>query len=197
MRFSLFGTKIYVSFLFCATLSLMLATDRTGLVIPTLFAALIHETGHLFAMWAADRAPKEIRLIPASVQIIEKYGSVPKKQVGIIISGPLANIMISAAIFINFYLTGSDVSLRFALLNAVIAAFNLLPVAGLDGGRLLELLLLRKTDSYTANRTVNIITIVMACIIFVLGVFLIKRGDMNISVFIVALYLAICAVIKK
>ncbi len=197
MKFSLFGTKIYVSFLFSATLSLMLATDRTGLMIPTLFAVLIHETGHLFSMWASDCAPKEIRLIPASVQIVEKYGVPIKKQWGIIICGPLANIAVSVAIFINFYLTGSEISFKFALLNAVMAAFNLLPVSGLDGGRLLELLLSRKTDLYTAARTVNIITIVMSITICVAGVVLVIRGNVNLSVFILALYLFMCAVIKR
>lgn len=197
MKFSLFGTRIYVSFLFSATLSLMLATDRTGLMIPTLFAVLIHETGHLFSMWASDCAPKEIRLIPASVQIVEKYGTPLKKQWGIIICGPLANIAVSAAIFINFYLTGSDISLRFALLNLVMAAFNLLPVSGLDGGRLLELFISAKKDIYTAARTVNIITIVLAILLCVVGVTLVIRGNVNLSVFILALYLFMCAIIKR
>ena len=197
MRFSLFGTKIYVSFLFCATISLMLAVDRTGLMLPSLFAVLIHETGHLFAMWAADCAPKEIRLIPASVQIVEKYGVSQKKQAGIVICGPLANVMVAVTIFINFYLTDSEMSLKFALLNSVLAVFNLLPVTGLDGGRLLEMLLTRKTDIYTATRTVNIITVVLACLLIITGVYFIIKGNINLSVFIVALYLFMCVIIKR
>ena len=197
MKFSLFGTRIYISFLFCATVSLMLALDRTGLIIPTLFAVLIHETGHLFAMWASDCAPKEIRLIPASVQIIEKYGTPSKKQAWIIISGPLANIAIGAALYINFYLNSSRFSAVFALLNAVMAIFNLLPVSGLDGGRLIELLLSLKIGDYAAGRTVNIITIIMAIVLFFIGIMLVIRGNANLSVFIVALYLVMCTVMKR
>lgn len=197
MKVSLFGTKIYISFLFTATLSLMLATDRTGLVVPTLFAVLIHEMGHLIAMWAADCAPLEIRLIPASVQIVEKYGAPTKKQAGIIICGPLANIAVATALFINFHLGGYDISLKFALLNAILAVFNMLPVSGLDGGRLLELILCRHTDLYSALKTVRIVTLVLAVALFFGGVFLILRGDVNISVFIVALYLGICALMKR
>ena len=197
MRFELFGTKIYVSFLFSATICIMLATDRTGLVIPTLFASLIHEVGHLFSMWASDCAPKEIRLIPATVQIIEDYPKSRKASAWILLCGPLANTAVFAALYINSALTGSAASLRFAIINAVVAAFNLMPVTGLDGGRLLVLLLLLRNDEYSAVRAVNIITAVFAAAAFTAGAFLAISGTANLSVFIVALYLAVCVIIKR
>lgn len=197
MKFNFFGTKIYISFLFAATLSFMLATDRTGLVIPTLFAVLIHEAGHLIAMWAGDCAPKEIRLIPASVQIVESLPRSQKVQAGIVLCGPLANIAVSMSLYINFYLSGSNTSLRFCLLNAVLAAFNLLPVSGLDGGRLLCMLICKFADLYTALKVVRIITAVLSVSAFFAGVLLILHGKANISLFIVALYLAVCAVMKR
>ena len=196
MKIKLFGTKIYISFLFAATLSLMLATDKTGLIIPTLFAVLIHETGHLLAMWAADCAPKEIRLIPASVQIVESFPKSNAAQAGIIICGPLCNAAVGAALFINYRL-GVDVSLKFALLNIVLAVFNLLPVSGLDGGRLTELIIAKKKDLYTAEKTVKILTLAFAIAAVLFGTGLLIKGRANISVFIVALYLAVCALIKK
>lgn len=196
MKLKLFGTDIYISFLFAATVSFMLATDRTGLMLPTLFAVLIHEFGHLFCMWAGGCAPKEIRLVPAAVQIVEGFPKSSAHGVWIIIAGSLANIAAASALFINFYLGGAEVSLRFALLNFVLAAFNLLPVSGLDGGRLLCMILCRRKDLYSALRTVRIITGVLAAAVFLFGVFLAVRGKLNISVFITALYLTLCTIIK-
>ncbi|MBO4432044.1 MAG: hypothetical protein J5852_00785 [Clostridia bacterium] len=196
MKLRLFNTEIYISFLFAATVAFMLATDRTGMMLPTLFAVLIHESGHLFSMWAGDCAPKEIRLILASVQIIEGFPRSDALRVGIILGGPLANIAVGGAVFINYYLTGSSVSLRFALLNAVLALFNLLPVSGLDGGRLLCLILCRKKDLYSALRIVKNVSIVLAAAVFFFGVVLGLNGKLNISVFITALYLAVCTLIK-
>lgn len=196
MKLEVFGTKIYVSFLFAATVSFMLATDRTGLMIPTLFAVLVHETGHLFAMWANDCAPSEIKLIPASVQIVEAYPRSAKNEFWIIICGPLSNIAVSGALFINFYLSENDTTLKFALLNAVLAVFNLLPVSGLDGGRLAVLILSKKTNIYSAINTVRIITFIISSATFFAGVFLIIRGTVNLSVFIVALYLLLCSIMK-
>ena len=51
MKFTFLGTKIYVSFFFTAAITVMLATDRTGYMLPTLFAVIIHEAAHLFVMW--------------------------------------------------------------------------------------------------------------------------------------------------
>ena len=196
MKFKFLGTNVYVSFLFAATVAFMLATDRTGIMLPTLFAVLLHESGHLFSMWAGDCAPKEIRLIPASVQIIESFPRSNALHVGIILGGPLANIAVGGAVFINYYLTGSNVSLRFALLNAVLAVFNLLPVSGLDGGRLFCIFLCRKRDLYSALRIVKTVSIILAAAVFIFGVILGIGGKLNISVFITALYLAVCTLIK-
>ena len=197
MKFKFFGTDVYISFLFAATVAFMLATDRTGIMLPTLFAVLIHEAGHLFAMGAGGGAPKEIRLIPASVQIVEGFPRSDALSAWIILSGPLANIAAGGAVFVNYCLTGSAVSLRFALLNAVLAVFNLLPVSGLDGGRLLCLIICRKKDLYFALRTVKAVTVFLAAAVFLFGVWLAVNGRLNLSVFITALYLALCTIIKQ
>ncbi len=197
MKFKLFGTQIYISFLFCATLCFMLAIDRTGLVIPTLFAVLIHETGHLLAMWAADCQPHAIRLIPTSVQIIRGFS--PKKcgEAAIAVCGPVANLAVFGTLFINYKIFDASQSLVFAILNLVIAAFNMLPVSGLDGGTLLTLALAHFTDIYKAESIVRIITAGFAFFAFLLGVYLWLSGAVNISVFIVAVYLGVCSLAKK
>ena len=93
MKIRFLGTEIYISFLFMALICIMLATDRTGLLMPTLFAVLMHEIGHLFAMWLLDCEPKQIRLIPASVQITAP-----------ITKGPIMAIIIS---FLYFEVIGA------------------------------------------------------------------------------------------
>ena len=197
MKFKLFGTEIYISFLFCALLCFMLAIDRTGLVIPTLFAVFIHESAHLLAMWAADCQPRTVRLIPASVQIVRGFS--PKKcgEAAITICGPLGNIVIFGVLFANYSVFGSEQSLVFATLILVIALFNLLPVSGLDGGTLLTIAISHFTDIYKAESIVRIITAVFAVAVFLLGVYLWVSGTVNISVFIVSLYLAVCSLAKK
>lgn len=197
MKFKFFGTEIYISFLFCAVVCFMLVVDRTGLVIPTLFAVFIHESGHLLAMWAADCQPHAIRLIPTSVQIVRGFSPKRCGEVAITVCGPAANLVISGVLTANYFIFKSEQSFTFAILNLVIAIFNLLPVSGLDGGTLLGLAIAQFTDIYQAERIVRIITAVFACLAFLLGVYLWVSGTVNISVFIIAVYLGVCSLIKK
>ncbi len=197
MKFKIFGTQIYISFLFCAVLCFMLVIDRTGLVIPTLFAAFIHESGHLLAMWAADCQPKAVRLIPTSVQIVRGFSPKSHGEAAIAFCGPMANLVLFGALMANYAVTKAEQPLTFAVLNLVMALFNLLPVSGLDGGTLLAIFLSKFTDIYKAESIVRIVTVVFAFVAFLLGVYLWVSGTVNVSVFIVTLYLAVCGIIKK
>lgn len=197
MKFNFFGTEIYISFLFCAVVCFMLAIDRTGLVVPTMFAAFIHESGHFLAMWATDCQPRAVRLIPTSIQIIRGFSPKRGGEATIAICGPTANLVIFGVLAVNYFIFKSEQSLVFALLNLVIGAFNLLPVSGLDGGTLLSLAVAHFTDIYRAERITRILTGVFAFFAFLFGVYLWVKGTVNISVFTVAIYLCVCSLIKK
>lgn len=197
MRFKFLGTEIYISFLFCAVLCFMLIVDRTGLIVPTLFAVFIHESGHLLAMWAADCQPHAVRIIPTSVQIIRGFSKKKYGEAAITLCGPLANLVMFGALICNYFIFKSEQSLMFSLLNLVIAVFNLLPVSGLDGGTLLCLAIARFTDIYKAESIIRIITAVFGVVIFLSGVYLWASGTVNLSVFVVAIYLVVCSLIKK
>lgn len=197
MKFKFLGTEIYVSFLFCAVLCIMLLFDRTGLVLPTLFAMLIHESGHLLAMWAADCQPRAIRLIPTSVQIVRDFSCKRGGEIAIAICGPAANMVMFITLAANYLVYKGEQSLIFAVLNLIMALFNLLPVLGLDGGVVLTECIARFTNIYKAESIVRIITAAFAFVAFLLGVYLWVSNKLNISVFIVAVYLAVCVLIKK
>ena len=197
MRIKIFETEIYVSFLFFAVLTFMLLTDRTGLILPTFFAVTVHEMGHLFAMWVMDCAPKSIRLIPASVQIVRRFSPKPHGESAVAICGPLCNIAVFISFGMHYLVFKGNGVLNFALLNLIIGVFNLLPVRGLDGGTLLQLALAEHLGEYRAEKTVKVITLLMAVIILSVGMVLAIGGKLNISVFIVAVYLVVTALIKR
>lgn len=197
MKLKFLGTEIYVSFLFCAVVCLMLLLDRTGLIIPTFFAIFIHESGHLFAMWVSGCQPKAVRLIPTSVQIVREFSCKRDKEIAIAICGPAANAVVFITLMINYYGFKGQHSLRFAILNLVMAIFNMMPVTGLDGGTILTECLSKFTDVYKAESIVRVVTVVFAVVAFLAGVYLWVTDSLNLSVFIVAAYLIVCVIIKK
>lgn len=196
MKLKLFGTEIYVSFFFAVVITAMLAVDRTGMVLPVIFAVFMHETGHLFAMWLLKCSPKQIRLVPASVQIVQKFVAKPKNDIIIALSGPLANILLFILFYINYIKFQNIFTLYYALINLLIGIFNLIPVTGLDGGTILFNLLIKRCSVDRAMLTVKIITLLIAVIILFFGVYLAFRGKANISLFIIGIYLLVMNIIK-
>ena len=196
MKFSFLGTKIYVSFFFMAAITVMLATDRTGYLLPTLFAILIHEAAHLFMMWVLDSAPLSIRLIPASVQISRKFSFSPKNDILIAIAGPVANLILSGCLYLNYSAFGHIGSLYSSLLNLIICCFNLLPVKGLDGGTILYNVLCKLKGYEKAALIMRIITLIIAVAVIFAAVTLTFRHRFNISIYIVGIYLFVTSLMK-
>ena len=196
MRFRIFGTEFYVSFLFAAVITAMLAFDRTGFILPLLFAVLVHELGHLAAMWILDCAPKRIRLVPAAVEITTKIQSGGKYEIFIALCGPTVNLLLFASLFVNYLAFENDSYLTVGLINLLIGLFNLLPVTGLDGGTVLFNILCRKTEPSKAALIMRIINFSVAAAALIAAITLCFKGQFNLSFFILALYLAVMSIIK-
>lgn len=196
MRFKILGTEIYVSFLFAAMLAFILATDRTGLALPTFIAVTVHEMGHLFAMWTLECAPRRIKLIPASVQITTSFSGRFRNDILITLCGPAINFLLFLSLYVNYLMFNSNVSLQYGLVNLLICLFNLLPLKGLDGGALLFAILARKGDLGRAELTLRIITLASGVVLIFIAVYLAFRVRVNPSLFIMGIYLLITSVIK-
>ena len=196
MKFSFLGTKIYISFFFMAAITIMLATDRTGYMLPTLFAVVIHEAAHLFAMWVLDCAPLSVRLIPASVQINKKFSFSQRNDILIAAAGPAANLLLCGCLYFNYAAFGNMTVLYYSLLNLIIGCFNLLPVRGLDGGTILYNVILKFKGQEKSALTMQIITLILAVAVIFVAVTLTFRHRFNISIYIVGIYLFVMALMK-
>lgn len=196
MRFRLFGTEFYVSFLFAAVITAMLAFDRTGFILPLFFAVLIHELGHLAAMWVLDCAPKRVRLVPAAVEITTKIGTGAGHEIIIALCGPAVNLLMFGTLFINYLAFGNDGYLTVGLINLLIGVFNLIPVTGLDGGTVLFNIICRKAEPSRAGLIMRIINFSVAAAALAAAIILCLKGEFNLSFFILALYLFVMSIIK-
>ena len=196
MKFKLLGSEIYISFLFVAVISLMLATDKTGLALPTLFAVGFHEIGHLLAMWIIGTPPKSIRLIPASVQITRNISDGYKGDIKVALAGPIVNFILFLTLYINYLIFGNDGILYYSLINLIIGFFNLLPVTGLDGGTVLFSVIAKKSNVGRAMLVLRVISLCLGAICLFLGITLTLRGKINVSVYIISIYLFLSVLIK-
>ncbi len=197
MRFKLFGTEIYISFLFASVITLMLLFDKTGVILPLLFAVFMHEIGHLFMMYLRESAPKRIKLIPASVQITKPFTSNYKNDILISLSGPLVNIFLFSVFYFNYKCYQNITTLYISLLNLIIGLFNLLPIKGLDGGTVFYCVLCKYTNVNKAEWIMGLISFFSGSALLLSAVVLTLRGKINISFYIMGVYLLVTTLIKK
>lgn len=126
------GVSCRLSLLFPALITALLLWQPDGLAVSCLLASLIHEGGHLVAMLAVGVPPQRCTLGAFGMRIdlrstLVGYGS----HIAISLAGPLAN---GLAAVVLFCLHSSDA----AAVHLLLAGFNLLPAAALDGGELLR-----------------------------------------------------------
>jgi Zn-dependent protease/CBS domain-containing protein len=129
-----------------------------GILASILFFASIitHELAHSILAIRNNIPVKEITLfVFGGVSLITKEATSPRVELSIAIVGPLTSLAL-AGIFYGLYLllAGSQQSLAaslmqwLAMMNVILALFNLIPGFPLDGGRIFRALVWQRTHDY-------------------------------------------------
>ena len=181
MSFCIYKTKIYISFFFCAGLLLFTLIDKSGLVLPVLLASLLHEIGHIFALYIVKNPPSEINFIVGGIEI---KTNAAKNNIFVSLCGPLLNILL----FLVFYNT----NLNFSAINLLLGSFNLLPFCGLDGASIICEIF---KNSEKTQKFITVLTILFSIFLFVTAVF-VKTADNKISFVLLSLYFMLFTLLK-
>lgn len=149
MTFKLFGTKIYVSYLFVSLLTLLLLYKDSQILALCLLYSFAHETGHIISMKLLGATLNEIKFMPFGIAIkTSDLSALSKlKQTIVLLSGVLINTVLLP---LNFEI------------NLALIMFNLLPIGNLDGGRILKLFVNDKI-----HKIISIIILMPLMILFV------------------------------
>jgi Zn-dependent protease/CBS domain-containing protein len=168
------GAAVHVHFTFLLLLIFLLvsgfdSTQPVALYLCYVFAivasVLLHEAAHAMAAWRCGVRTVEVTLFPTGG--VSRFDRAPstKQELWIALAGPLANLLIAASMFgilasqgklpRDFSLGGTgsaNLLVQIGLGNLVLAVFNLLPAAPMDGGRILRSLLSQFLPEEAASR---------------------------------------------
>ena len=181
MKFRLRGISFCIGYEAVAALTAVLLLDREGRVTACLFAAVLHETGHLIVMRLCACRVNSVRVRLFDVLILADKPRSFLSDFAVTAGGCMANLI--AAIVCSIF------SPVLTTANLIIGGFNLLPVETLDGGRLLMLILCRRYSANTAVRVVRICSFVFLIPFFLLGAWLLLSTGYNYSLLAISLYL--------
>ncbi len=186
MKFRLFGVEFEISFLFTAALALIVATDKTGNIFLFFTAAAIHEAAHLVTMVILKSKPSGVKLIPGGINIVDNSAKTPLEDVLILVSGPLSNL-------ICFFAFKND----FSAINLLLFIYNMLPISGLDGGRIVHIFFSALFGAAIADKCIIALTVSAAAVSALIFIYLLFYGVENFSVLIFSLYLISTLFLKK
>ena len=158
----------------------LLYWDSQGIVPAALLACCLHEAGHLLLIRLAKGTIKEFNLtaIGAELKLGEplSYGW----ELAAAAAGPGVNLLLTALFHRVWPL--------FAGINLALAAFNLLPLSRLDGGRIRRCGLSVVIDPDRADAAGRRLDLALAGLLLVLGCWAAWRGG-NLTLLLVSLWL--------
>lgn len=199
MKLKLFGITVTASFPVVAVMTLVLVFDRQHHLTVCFLSAVLHECGHLLAMYLCRCRPSALSVKLFDVKILDNYRATRpfKQDVLITLAGPAANILAFGVLFVCYVGLKNQIFLQFAIINVSIGLFNLLPVATLDGGQAIYLLLIQKVSHKTASLVLDILTVILIFPTAVLGILILFHSKYNFSLLFISVYLIFALVLKK
>lgn len=160
--------------------------DGQGIFLWAGLACIIHELGHLLAIYALGGKISRMRISASGAEMT--FSAARPLGAGrhclAAIAGPASNLT-AAALAAQM----GDQWLIFAGLNLSLAAFNLLPMAQLDGGRVIYHFIALLWSPYWAGQVVDIISRVTAVLLLLLGSVLLWVTGANFTMLVTALCL--------
>ena len=187
--------------------------NNTAAGFICVICAFVHELGHLCSARVMKIKIRELKLGFAGAKIYPSDGVISyKKEFFLCVWGPVFNILFSVICLIALYflckedpptldeaaagvfslLDGSGWGIVPALFLAVVvsvlqAAVNLLPVEGLDGGRMLVCLLSQAGNASLAYRAERIVTFASSLCLWLFSTYMLLVTGSGLGIFISAI----------
>ena len=169
-------------------LGLMILTDRTGISLLTVAAALLHEGGHLLAARLLGIRAERMRLGFLGMRLdmgadLLSYG----QEWLLCAAGPLVSL-VGAAMAAPLW--GLWESARFfSCASLVLGLLNLLPIRTFDGGRMLECFLSSTLGMRASQRVMTACSFLFLFLLWATAVYFLLRVGDGLSLFCFSLSL--------
>lgn len=160
---------------------------------------LIHELSHMIAAMCIGLKISHITFYPFGVNMKLKSKMIYSLSDEIIlyISGPMCNAFFALTAIMLYKIYPIDVLKMFYVSNIVLFVANLLPALPLDGGFIVKRILIKICGHYKSNLIMKIVSVLVAVIMFMLGICALLVSGYNFSVLLFSMMIAGNVFIQK
>ncbi len=198
IQFHIGRCLVKIRALFFAVLGFLLFSSMGEGAIFGLLAAVLHELGHLGCMTLFGVPPREVRLNPFGIDIVEQddSGRSYGKDSLIALAGPAINLLAWLTGWGIQQGLGADIG-EWMLANLAIGLMNLMPVESLDGGQALYAALCIRWSEETSAKIVVAVSFVTLIPLATTGFFLLLQSHYNFSLLLISVYLIFLLLWKR
>lgn len=193
MNIKILNYKIHIDFSFIFIITLLFFLNKSFYIISALLASSIHEFGHLIVLkkirTKSEQLDVDFRLFKLNIVDQNRLYTSFLEDLKVLISGPFFNFITFLLFFVVSKLSKNYKLYFFALENLFLFIFNLLPIAPLDGGQILFIILLSNLDFVSAQKIISIISLILIYILSFIGFFIFLYSKYNISVLLLSMYM--------
>lgn len=193
MNIKILNYKIHIDFSFVFIITLLFFINKSFYVISALLASSIHEFGHLIVLkkirTKSEQLDIDFRLFKLNIVDQNKLSTSFFEDLKVLIAGPFLNFATFILFFTMSKILINDKLYFFALENLFLFIFNLLPIAPLDGGQILFIILSFKFNFLLAKKIVSITSFILVYILSFFGFFLFLYSKYNISILLLSMYM--------
>ena len=184
---------VRVSIFAIAAVIAFFAADTSVWTLLCISAAILHEAAHIAAAAICREKIESVNIYPFGAEINIKGGiSTYRNDLFVSSAGVMANIFL----FLMFFAVDNLYCKFFAAANLVLATVNLIPVKGLDGGRIAESLLYMFLEYELASRIYIWLTYASMGLLAAVAVAAVMLCDYNVSAAFVCAYMLIAVYVK-
>ena len=179
-----------------------LIISKTPFIIPLLCAVILHEFGHLLCALILKIKIKRFDLSLLGARIKTHNTLSYKDELLFALGGPLMGLLGFALTF-KIAMTNFDIPFYqsflfpFSILSLCLSIFNLLPLASLDGGRILKCILYLVFELDTADRIIKIASFITLLSLWMLSVYMMLKISNGVPMFIFCLIFFVKCFIKS
>lgn len=199
IKLKLCGILVTIDFFFVAAVTLFLLTDKTGYSIMGFTACLMHEAGHIVAFLAVGAKPQTLAFEVTGIRLQEPAYSLSRWRMTIVLlAGSGVNFLVFLILSRNMQGDISQLGVL-AATHLLVGAFNLLPLKGFDGGKLMRLFLSLFAvfiSEYTREKIYGFIDFLFVILLAILCVMFFIASKNSLTLIIMTGYLLITSIMK-
>ncbi len=176
-----------------AGLFLLLCASPRAYAFAVLSSVFLHEFGHTAAALLLGKKPLAVRIMPTGINILLPPAFSYTEEFLIAAAGPLMNLLYAAVCIYLPYGIGGTVRGVSLLLGSI----NLLPLAPLDGGRILAALLTPLCGAEICNAISDFFSLILLALLWVISLYIFFYSGINFMLLLFCSYLFSYIVLKK